>query len=540
MSDPVTHPLLKHSLHANEGATTAPNQRSRQHNDTVKSNRNRANGKSFDQLIKDKFSCCRSPSRPKTIKHLSDNEQLWGDVYYALDTKTLDRESLNPLGAHPTTSACELGTPDHEPKNGTEDEVKNLAQNSADASFYQIPSRSDLVAGDGSNSASESGALSENFQIISSCENDLSRNGLTATRLDQEKSGSVPEPLTAPELLVRTLSNQVGSIRNHLEHGTSLFGPGVGQGHLDIDLLERKGLTSSQFVQQVKPEAELTGLREQVSFSFSGQSDLKWAPPGIRAANFSIVIPERVTEPQGSALAHHDAPELFASSTNDVSRRTQTLEPIMNNTHGFLHTGPLSAVTQTHAQGFFQQSTFDSLEADKFEARSLSIDDIVRSEKSSPDLSHATNGSSYNRSEYSGRISNNFVYFRSPQIPTENITLEQISDYFADRKNKVLELQLNPVELGRVHIRLVASNLGTVLSFEADRAETLEMMRENSSHLREEFERSGYPEITFDFDNKSRDMDQIEAPIETQAEAPSLHRNTSAESDVFNGLDIRI
>ncbi|OWU82678.1 hypothetical protein ATO1_01910 [Phaeobacter sp. 22II1-1F12B] len=66
------------------------------------------------------------------------------------------------------------------------------------------------------------------------------------------------------------------------------------------------------------------------------------------------------------------------------------------------------------------------------------------------------------------------------------------------------------------------------------------MMRENSSHLREEFERSGYPEITFDFDNKSRDMDQIEAPIETQAEAPSLHRNTSAESDVFNGLDIRI
>ena len=528
MSDPVTHPLLKHSLLAKEGAATAPNQRSRQHDDTLKSNSSRADGKIFDKLAKDKFSSCRIYSTSKKkIKNLSNNEQLWGDVYHALDAKSLDRESFAALGAHPT-------------KSGADVEIKNLTQNGAGVSFYQIPSRSDLVTSDGYNSARESGAFSERFQIISSSEKDMSSNRSRATRLNREISGSRSETLTTPKNLARNRSNQLGSSRYHLENGTSLFGRGIGQRHLDIVPLEKEGLAPSKFVHQVKPVTELTGLREQVSFSFPDQSDLKLVPPGIRTANFAIVSPERVTEPQDSALAHHNAPEFFASSTNGVSRKTQTVEPIVNNAHGFIHTGPLTEVTKAHAQGSFQQSTIDSLEADKFETRSLSIDDIVRSEKFSPDLSHATNASSYNRSEYSGRILNNFVYIRSPQIPTENITLEQISEYFADRSSKVLELQLNPVELGKVHIRLVTSNLGTVLSFEADRAETLEMMRENSSHLREEFERSGHSDISFDFDKKSKDMDEIEAPIETQTEAPSLHGNASAESGVFNGLDIRI
>lgn len=68
----------------------------------------------------------------------------------------------------------------------------------------------------------------------------------------------------------------------------------------------------------------------------------------------------------------------------------------------------------------------------------------------------------------------------------------QIVDQIKPFRSGGMELQLSPKELGTIHIRLVPSDAGVVVSIAAERFETAELIRRHSDVLLQEFRQAGY------------------------------------------------
>lgn len=89
------------------------------------------------------------------------------------------------------------------------------------------------------------------------------------------------------------------------------------------------------------------------------------------------------------------------------------------------------------------------------------------------------------------------------------------------------ELALDPVELGSVKFRLVATDLGATLFIQAERGETLDLMRRNIASLQQELQDLGYRDVSFSFGTGSDrpahpptprvDTPQHDAPITAPA-----------------------
>ncbi|PIL21899.1 hypothetical protein P775_02670, partial [Puniceibacterium antarcticum] len=62
-----------------------------------------------------------------------------------------------------------------------------------------------------------------------------------------------------------------------------------------------------------------------------------------------------------------------------------------------------------------------------------------------------------------------------------------------------VELRLNPEELGRVRMHMVASDQGIVLHITSERPETLDLMRRNIDQLHRELSSLGYARVDFTF-----------------------------------------
>lgn len=86
---------------------------------------------------------------------------------------------------------------------------------------------------------------------------------------------------------------------------------------------------------------------------------------------------------------------------------------------------------------------------------------------------------------------------QSPEIPRQ--IAQQIALAVQGGANNSIELQLNPLELGRVRITLSPSEAGMIVSIVADRAETLDLMRRNADMLAQDFRDIGYGATSFDF-----------------------------------------
>ena len=76
---------------------------------------------------------------------------------------------------------------------------------------------------------------------------------------------------------------------------------------------------------------------------------------------------------------------------------------------------------------------------------------------------------------------------------------QQMAYAISQHKDGQIELTLSPEELGRVRMTLVPSVEGMMVNIQADRDETLEMLRRNIESLASEFRDMGYSDVSFAF-----------------------------------------
>ncbi len=84
----------------------------------------------------------------------------------------------------------------------------------------------------------------------------------------------------------------------------------------------------------------------------------------------------------------------------------------------------------------------------------------------------------------------------------------QITEAAARLSSRPTEIQLDPVELGRVRMTMVQTDTSISVSILADRGETLDLLRRHIALLSTEFKQIGYDDISFDFGHGAqRDSD---------------------------------
>ena len=111
--------------------------------------------------------------------------------------------------------------------------------------------------------------------------------------------------------------------------------------------------------------------------------------------------------------------------------------------------------------------------------------------------------------------------------------------------DKLVEISLNPEELGRVRMAMSRTEHGMTVAIMAERPEALDLMRRHIDQLTAEFHRLGYTNIGFSFGNDTqhgpdRDdrhrQDKSVAAIPADTTQPTFVINRP----VTNGLDLRL
>jgi len=125
----------------------------------------------------------------------------------------------------------------------------------------------------------------------------------------------------------------------------------------------------------------------------------------------------------------------------------------------------------------------------------------------------------------------------------------QMAQALSDSSNRPVELTLAPEELGKVRMTMHSTETSITLSLQAERPETLDLMRRNIDLLARDFREMGYTNISFDFgqqqDRQPTRQDQSAFTDTTEREMPlrfetaSIAPQTASQSDT-GGLDLRI
>jgi hypothetical protein len=89
----------------------------------------------------------------------------------------------------------------------------------------------------------------------------------------------------------------------------------------------------------------------------------------------------------------------------------------------------------------------------------------------------------------------------------------QIARSISPGSDTVVEITLDPIELGKIRMTLQPSETGINVQILGERSEIIELMRRNASHLEAEFEVLGYDDINFDFFHDGQN-DEFHAPDE--------------------------
>ena len=111
--------------------------------------------------------------------------------------------------------------------------------------------------------------------------------------------------------------------------------------------------------------------------------------------------------------------------------------------------------------------------------------------------------------------------------PLAHSVSRQIAVSVAQLPDQPVEITLSPEELGRVRLVLHASEHGMAVSVQAERSETLDLMRRNIGLLAGDMRDLGYSEVSFSFsDHPQHQSGQTDA--ETVAQAISTRREPSA------------
>lgn len=103
----------------------------------------------------------------------------------------------------------------------------------------------------------------------------------------------------------------------------------------------------------------------------------------------------------------------------------------------------------------------------------------------------------------------------------------QLTEAFASKGQRKVDVVLNPKELGRVKMQLATSESGVKVVIHAERSDTIDLMRKHVGELQKEFENMGFESISFEF--SSGDTQSQSQQMDAQAEQVSS--NSAAEAD---------
>lgn len=81
---------------------------------------------------------------------------------------------------------------------------------------------------------------------------------------------------------------------------------------------------------------------------------------------------------------------------------------------------------------------------------------------------------------------------------------QQLAEAVATAGRRNVEVSLNPIELGRVSMRLATHDTGVTVVIQAERPETEELMRRHIQDLAREFKEMGFTDISFQFGSDAR------------------------------------
>ncbi len=80
----------------------------------------------------------------------------------------------------------------------------------------------------------------------------------------------------------------------------------------------------------------------------------------------------------------------------------------------------------------------------------------------------------------------------------------------------MLEIKLNPVELGRIIIQIAEGGFGQSANILAEKPEVLELLRRNENLLASEFADAGFDDLNFSFSQQDQDQDDDAAPFASE------------------------
>ncbi len=134
-----------------------------------------------------------------------------------------------------------------------------------------------------------------------------------------------------------------------------------------------------------------------------------------------------------------------------------------------------------------------------------------------------------------------------PGTAAARIVLGQFTAGLQKFDDGVIEIRLNPAELGRVTIQITDGSTGALASVSADRPDVLELLRRNEALINSEFESAGFANMDFEFSDSDLDNQDAEADREQQgSQSPSQAAMTFVQSEIAprtigqTDLDIRL
>jgi hypothetical protein len=125
----------------------------------------------------------------------------------------------------------------------------------------------------------------------------------------------------------------------------------------------------------------------------------------------------------------------------------------------------------------------------------------------------------------------------------------QLAQAFSTNGTRPVEVTLSPEELGKVRMTLHTTDSSITVSLQAERPETLDLMRRNIDSLARDFRDLGYSNISFDFGQQAEqqqppqeqtalpDLPERETPL--RFETSSIAIQTPAQTET-GGLDLRM
>ncbi|WP_299968590.1 flagellar hook-length control protein FliK [uncultured Roseobacter sp.] len=172
----------------------------------------------------------------------------------------------------------------------------------------------------------------------------------------------------------------------------------------------------------------------------------------------------------------------------------------------------------------------------------------VQADAAGPELSLSAVGDLDLPSSWEARSTNpNTLAQTLARSETPGMIGRQMAEALQRLPDRPVEVSLNPRELGRVRMNIMAAEAGITVQITAERPETLDLMRRNIDQLGQEFKALGYENINFAFnEGQSGSEQQTTDNDDAPSFQPSRLFEDAAEPEIpitltpATGVDLRL